>query len=259
MSENESKQKSSLAGRSVLLCRPAHRVVDLRQKLEDKGAHVDIFEPYEIISSVDEAKWKDVESRWSQYQWLVLTSPHGADQLVQIASPDLIDGHQPKLAVVGEKALRILKRHFPDWTATIQGKGLAELVKSIGDLGGGKALHVTSRQSLEVIDVDLPERVDLDRVPVYSTAGRGEQAREELTRLLDLDYAAVLFGSPTTYDYFVEAGGEDILEHADKVVTLGPTTARYIEEKCGEKPVIAPSPDVDDLVAVMEGDSTSDQ
>jgi uroporphyrinogen-III synthase len=103
---------SPLANRSVVITRSISQNESLRRLLEARGARVVEVPLIAITEPEDEGRERDeVLQRLDEFDWIVVTSPNGADCVV----PFLVAAHAagdaerfPSLAAVGEATARSL-------------------------------------------------------------------------------------------------------------------------------------------------------
>lgn len=103
---------SSLDGRSVVITRSRLQNESLKRLLEARGAVVVEVPLIDIAEPDDEGRERDeVLQRFHEFDWIVVTSPNGADRVAPFFSASHAAGDEsrfPRVAAVGEATARSL-------------------------------------------------------------------------------------------------------------------------------------------------------
>lgn len=212
-----------LAGKTVLLTRPAEQAAELVRPLERRGARVILAPAIELVPSRSPALKRALrELSEGAYAWITLTSPRTVEILAANLRPREV---RAKVAVVGEgtaEAFRRWARREPDLVPrTYTTLGLARAFPR----GSGRVLCPRADVAPEGLEEAVerkgwsPERVEAYRTRLARSLPK--EAREALRRG---EVDAVAFTSASTVRGFVRALGA--VRGNPKVVCIGPVTAR---------------------------------
>ncbi len=213
-----------LAGRTVLVTRPAGESSTLVKLLDRSGARVVLAPAIEIVPARSAVLTRALrELAGGQYRWITLTSRATVDML-----RDRLDGPRDvraKVAAIGEgtaEAFRRWTRRAPDLVpATFTTVGLARAFPR----GSGRVLCARADIAPAGLEDALaakgwtPTRVDAYRTRMPRSLPAG--ARDALARG---EVDAVTFTSASTVRGFLGALGA--VKGAPKVVCIGPVTAK---------------------------------
>lgn len=182
----------------------------------------------------------------NHFDWLTFGSAQGVEFFEGLFKDH--PAHQNKdafpvsVGVVGTKTEKKFSHLFPNWPVNLVFENSQDLLEGIsGRQEKGKILNITSLQSLEKIFPTLPEGLEMERLPIYSSVSRspgGDEKREILSR----SYHLALFGSPSCFDSFVDSMGREAFSAIQTLSALGQTTKKYIEERGLPVEVIPSSP-----------------
>ena len=240
--------KGSLAGRTILVTRPAEQAAPLVQELERRGARVLIAPTIRLVPARSAAltgALKDLTA--GRFDWITLTSRTTVDVLRERLDPSDL---RAQVAVIGEGTAAALRRwagREPDLQpATFTTQALARAFPR----GHGRVLTPRADIAPEGLEEALerkgwePVRVDAYRTVFARSLPR--DARDAL-RLGEVD--AVTFTSASTVEGFVSAlrGARG----TPKVVCIGPVTAAAAR-RAGLRPAAVARPHtVEGLVAAV--------
>lgn len=212
-----------LAGRTVLVTRPAEQAGELVRLLERRGARVVLAPAIELVPSRSPALKRALrELAEGAYAWVTLTSPRTVEVLAAHLRPREV---RAKVAAVGEgtaEAFRRWARRDPDLTPKVfTTLGLARAFPR----GSGRVLCARADIAPEGLEEALarkgwiPERVEAYRTRLARSLPK--EARDALRRG---EVDAVTFTSASTVRGFVRA--LRAVKGNPKVVCIGPVTAR---------------------------------
>lgn len=204
-----------LAGKRIVITRPKERSGGLVSCLRDAGAEVLEFPTIKIVPL-----WENVlhQVRNLQlYDWLVLTSPTGAEyffEFMQIQKTDFRTLSRLRFAVIGDGTASICMKHgiYPDFIpdnfyASELGNGLTKIVKE-----GERVLILRARRGSHELTSSLESAgIIFDDVALYDTITPGETPLSNRIKKLLKDGVvdAVTFTSGSTVRGFMEIVNPD--------------------------------------------------
>ena len=238
---------NSLHDRSVVITRSMSQNESLRRLLEARGARVVEVPLIAIAEPDDEGRERDeVLQRFEDFDWIVVTSPNGAERVAPFFSAAHAAGDVerfPHIAVVGEATGRsrgvsatitaeparseILAAQFPDGTGevlVVQGN-LAD--NALSDSIAAKGWNVT-------------------RVVAYRTVSL-RPTREMMLPALAADVLLLASGSATTA--WFDAFGTSTPPF---VVAIGPSTAKVADALGIDISGIAPDQTLESMIETAE-------
>lgn len=240
-----------LAGRTVLVTRPAGRGVSLVRGLKRLGATVVAGPTITLLPPVDDGPARRAIAGLDRYDWLLFTSPGGVRFFLSLTRElgRSLQGLAAGIAAIGPGTARELQRG-----------GLAVAVVAEDSRGEGLSATLGERavrgQSVLLVqpEVARPVLADslramglvLDAVAFYRNApapGIAEVAGEIQRRRFDV----VVFTSPSTLQRLLEVSAPDrgelleALRHT-RIVAIGRVTARALEEVSLQAAALAPTP-----------------
>ena len=240
----------ALAGRTVLVTRPADQSLELVRRLGRIGAASIVAPTIEIVparSATLTAALRDLSA--GRFAWITLTSRATVEMLAsRLDAPKDV---RAKVAAIGEgtaKAFRVWARRSPDLTpATFTTTALARSFPR----GQGRVLCARADIAPPGLEDALaakgwsPVRVDAYRTRLARTLPA--EAREALR---DGRVDAITFTSASTVRGFVGAMG--VVRGDPKVVSIGPVTAREAREHGLRVSAVARPHTIEGLVAALE-------
>jgi uroporphyrinogen III methyltransferase/synthase len=242
--------KRTLAGRTILVTRPAEQAAPLVRELERRGAHVLDAPTIRLAparSAALTAALKELAA--GRFDWITLTSAATVDVLRErLESPRDV---KAKVAVIGEgtaAAFRRWSRRAPDLQpATFTTAALARAFPR----GSGRVLCARADIAPEGLEVALQKRGwEAVRVDAYRTVlaiSLPPEARDAFRRG-DID--AVTFTSASTVRGFTNALGA--AKGTSKVICIGPVTAAAARDAGLQPAAVARPHTVEGLVAALE-------
>jgi uroporphyrinogen-III synthase len=231
--------KRTLAGRTILVTRPAEQVGPLVRELERRGARVLEAPTIRLVparSAALTAALKELVA--GRFDWITLTSAATVDVLRdRLASPREV---RAQVAAIGEgtaAAFRRWARRHPDLQpATFTTAALARAFPR----GSGRVLCARADIAPEGLEEALARKGwDPVRVDAYGTVFATSLPREARDALRSGDVDAVTFTSASTVRGFVNALGA--ARGTPKVVCIGPVTAAAARD-AGLRPVAVAKP-----------------
>ncbi len=218
-----------LAGRTVLVTRPADQSVELVRRLRGLGATPIVAPTIEIVSvrsAALTAALRDLSA--GRFAWITLTSRATVEMLAsRLDSPSDV---RAKVAAIGEgtgTAFRAWARRPPDlMPATFTTAGLARAFPR----GHGRVLCARADIAPPGLEEALAEKGwTPGRVDAYRTRMARTLPAEARDGLRDGRVDAITFTSASTVRGFV--GAVSVVRGNPKVVCIGPVTAREARER----------------------------
>ena len=239
-----------LAGRTVLVTRPADQSLDFVRRLRRLGAEV-IVAPVIEISPVRSAALTRAlhDLSHGRFEWIVLTSRATVEMLAsRLALPSEV---RAKVAAIGDgtgKAFRAWTRRTPDLIPeTFTTTGLARAFPR----GQGRVLCARA----DIAPAGLEDALAAKgwapvRVDAYRTRLARSLPTEARAALRDGRVDAITFTSASTVRGFVGAMG--VVRGDPKVVSIGPVTAKEAREHGLRVSAVARPHTIEGLVAALE-------
>ena len=209
----------------VIVTRPRAQAQPLVGRLEERGHEVVECPLIEIVRTSDEP------IDCAGYEWLIVTSPNGADEIARRAR------NIPKVAAVGPGTADTLRGHGiePDFVPTVSSQdGLIDEFPSIrGRSARGKVLFAAAENSRRrPIDA-----LGADFVPLYST---------QLLQPDPPDGDVVVLASGSAARAYAWVGGKA------PAVSIGPETTRVAQSEGLTVAVEAETHDLEGLLAAVD-------
>jgi uroporphyrinogen-III synthase len=108
--DNEAK-KSALAGRHVVVTRPAGQATHFAEALVAQGAHPVLFPVLAIAEVADTTPILDAAIRLDRYDWAMFVSPNAVDKALAVVLAHRSWPAQVRAATVGRSSEQALARH----------------------------------------------------------------------------------------------------------------------------------------------------
>lgn len=105
------RQKSALAGRHIVVTRPAGQATHLAEALFELGAHPVLFPVLAIEEIADTAPLLDAAICLDQYDWAVFVSPNAVDRALAVVLAHRGWPDPVRVATVGHSSEQALARH----------------------------------------------------------------------------------------------------------------------------------------------------
>jgi uroporphyrinogen III methyltransferase/synthase len=242
--------KRTLAGRTIIVTRPAEQAAPLARELERRGARVLVAPTIRLMPARSAALTAALrELAAGRFDWITLTSAATVDVLRdRLGSPDDV---RVKVAAIGEgtaQAFRRWARRDPDLQpATFTTAALARAFPH----GSGRVLCARADIAPEGLEEALARKGwAAVRVDAYRTVFATSLPRETRDALRRGDVDAVTFSSASTVGGFVNALGA--AKGTPRVVCIGPVTAAAAREAGLQPATVAKPHTIEGLVAALE-------
>ncbi|GAB4330322.1 MAG: uroporphyrinogen-III synthase [Calditrichia bacterium] len=246
----------SLFNKRIVICRRREQARELVKALQQRKAWPVVFPTFEVNLLPPQMDVLDELGDLSRFAWLVFGSENGVrffrHWLEQMQWPAI---RERRVAMVGKKTAAAWNKLFPNIPVSLQENYLQAVLDKLAAFAGAQKIPVlnpTSLQSLEKVQLQVPQEIDLWRLPVYSTNRCETNAPEEIDFVRSGQYDTVYFGSPTSFEFFLDIVGAEPLKGHVAIAVSGKTTAAFIAEKGFKVDILPASPNQEDLLAAME-------
>ncbi len=236
MGTSHSPNNKPLAGKRIIITRPAEQAQGLAALLEAEGAEVVTLSAISIEPASDYSALDRAIQQIGRYHWVIFTSVNGVRAFLrrmELAGCDWCVLKGVRLAAIGPATAEALRTTGvePDF---VPAEYVAEAVAAgIGDVIGQRILLPRADIAREALAVELRRRgAEVEEIAAYRTVVRPPDRRiveDALTPRPDV----VTFTSSSTVRGFLAALGDmDISEVLRDVVVacIGPITARTVRE-----------------------------
>jgi uroporphyrinogen-III synthase len=248
--------RRTLAGRTIVVTRPAEQARPLVRELERRGARVLVAPTIRIAPARSAALTAALkELAVGRFDWITLTSRATVDVLHdRLASPRDV---RSKVAVIGDgtaEAFRRWARRDPDLQpATFTTSALARAFP----LGRGRVLCARADIAPEGLEAALEAKGwETERVDAYRTVFATSLPREARDAFRRGEIDAVTFTSASTVRGFVTARGQQTarspIGRPPRIVCIGPVTAAAARDAGLRPKAVARPHTLDGLVEAVE-------
>lgn len=238
---------NSLEGRSVVITRSIAQNESLRRLLEARGARVVEVPLIAVVEPDDEGRERDeVLQRFEDFDWIVVTSPNGADRVAPFLSAAHAAGDAkrfPLLAAVGEATARSVGTPVALCAEPARSDVLAQQFPE----GSGSVLVVQGNLADNQLSDDIEAKGwAVTRVVAYRTVHL-RPTKEMMLPALSADVLLLASGSAATA--WFDAFGASTPPY---VVAMGPSTAKVAVNLGLEVSAIASEQTLDSLIETAE-------
>ena len=238
---------NSLEGRSVVITRSMAQNESLRRLLEARGARVVEVPLIAVVEPDDEGRERDeVLQRFEDFDWIVVTSPNGADRVAPFLSAAHAAGDAkrfPLLAAVGEATARSVGTPVALCAEPARSDVLAQQFPE----GSGSVLVVQGNLADNQLSDDIEAKGwAVTRVVAYRTVHL-RPTKEMMLPALSADVLLLASGSAATA--WFDAFGAPTPPY---VVAMGPSTAKVAVNLGLEVSAIASEQTLDSLIETAE-------
>jgi len=238
---------NSLEGRSVVITRSIAQNESLRRLLEARGARVVEVPLIAVVEPDDEGRERDeVLQRFEDFDWIVVTSPNGADRVAPFLSAAHAAGDAkrfPLLDAVGEATARSVGTPVALCAEPARSDVLAQQFPE----GSGSVLVVQGNLADNQLSDDIESKGwTVTRVVAYRTVHL-RPTKEMMLPALSADVLLLASGSAATA--WFDAFGASTPPY---VVAMGPSTAKVAVNLGLEVSAIASEQTLDSLIETAE-------
>ena len=238
---------NSLEGRSVVITRSIAQNESLRRLLESRGARVVEVPLIAVVEPDDEGRERDeVLQRFEDFDWIVVTSPNGADRVAPFLSAAHAAGDAkrfPLIAAVGEATARSVGTPVALCAEPARSDVLAQQFPE----GSGSVLVVQGNLADNQLSDDIESKGwTVTRVVAYRTVHL-RPTKEMMLPALSADVLLLASGSAATA--WFDAFGASTPPY---VVAMGPSTAKVAVNLGLEVSAMASEQTLDSLIETAE-------
>lgn len=231
-----SPAQRALAGKRVLITRPAEQAPELAALLEAEGAEVLTLAAISIEPAADYQALDWAIRQIGQYQWVIFTSVNGVravGQRLSVIGQDWQTLKYARVAAIGPATAQALREVGvqPDF---VPAEYVAEAITAgIGEVAGQRLLLPRADIAREALAVDLRQKgAVVDEIAAYRTVTQPPD-RQTVERVLAKRPDVVTFTSSSTVRGFLAAlSGVNVAEalRGVAVACIGPITAKTARE-----------------------------
>lgn len=238
---------SSLDGRSVVITRSITQNESLRRLLEARGAEVVEVPLIAIAEPDDEGRERDeVLQRFHEFDWIVVTSPNGADRVAPFIAAAVAAGDAPRfplIAAVGDATARSLDTAV----SLVAQPARADVLAQQFPEGNGSVLLVQGNLADESLaDAITAKGWAITKVVAYRTV-QLRPTPELMEPALAADVLLLASGSAVTA--WFEAFGTST---PAVVVAIGPSTAKVADALGIDLAAVADEQSLESLIETTE-------
>mgnify|MGYP000901756123 FL=1 len=238
---------NALEGRSVVITRSIAQNESLRRLLEARGARVVEVPLIAVVEPDDEGRERDeVLQRFEDFDWIVVTSPNGADRVAPFLSAAHAAGDAkrfPLIAAVGEATARSVGTPVALCAEPARSDVLAQQFPE----GSGSVLVVQGNLADNQLSDDIESKGwTVTRVVAYRTVHL-RPTKEMMLPALSADVLLLASGSAATA--WFDAFGASTPPY---VVAMGPSTAKVAVNLGLEVSAMASEQTLDSLIETAE-------
>jgi len=249
-----------LFGKRLLLPRAANQAAATAHLVRERGAEPLCLPLISIEAPPDVERVHEAARSLRTYDWVVLTSPNGAERLLAALAHERLDARafgSAKVGVIGPKTAEPLQRFGlnPDLIAEeYVAEGLLDALLSKQPLR--RVLVFRAAEAREVLPEQLRAHgVEVDVVAAYQTRRLGEQSAEQLNAMLEQRQVdVVLVTSSSIAQSLVDALGSTARTRLSQVTvaSIGPVTTRTLEQLGVRVDLTAPEHTIPGLLDALE-------
>jgi uroporphyrinogen-III synthase len=243
---------TALAGRRVLVTRPADQAGALVERLAARGALPVVLPTIAIAPLADTAALDGAIGRLAGYDWIIFTSANGVTAFWERLAAAGLDGRAlagRSVAAIGPATAEALRERGVA-VAFIPEEYVAErILDGLGDVAGRRVLLPRAEIARKALAGELRARgAEVEELAAYRTlaAPPDPEALAELRAGVD----AITFTSSSTVRHFVELAGPDTGNAV--IACIGPITAQTARELGLPVDVVAREYTLDGLVRALE-------
>ncbi len=241
---------------SILICRDRARSQDMEEAFRQRGFNCTFFSTFKFRELPDVSTVQSAFGNLESSDALIFSSVFGVrffkTKLIRMKPNPAIN--LPKIIAVGKKTAGLVRQKFPEVKEIFTVERLQEALDQIASEDTGlrhRVLHFTSKQSLHNIRPEVPENLELFRVPLYETIPDYSHGDAEIQKIRDGRFDVIFFGSPTAFDFFLQLTGEKPLRSARLLAAMGKTTAAHITAAGFPAPVTPVRPNAELLAEAV--------
>lgn len=257
---NPTISEKPLAARRIVVTRARAQAGGLARKIAALGGEVMEFPTIEIQPPADYEAFDGAVSKIENYDWLIFTSVNSIEPFLarlKQAGKSAADMTHLKVAAIGSQTARQLQAAgivVDVIPARYQAEGLLESL-SAATMAGKRVLIPRAAKARDVLPDTLRQwGAGVDVVEAYRTAAPPVDIAAVRERLQRGDVDVISFTSSSTVSNFVrlfDGGKLSSIVGDAAIATIGPITARTVEDLGGQVAIMAQEFTVDGLVKAI--------
>ena len=230
--------KKPLFGKTIVVTRDRRGNADFAAKIISRAGNPIEFPTIKIEPLVEKNDFLQVLAKFSEYDWIIFTSPNGVciffDFLRTLAKDARVFA-SVKIAAVGtETAAKLADFGIrPDFVpTTFTTKELAGQLTGFTNLRDKKILLLRSHlASGELVELLRQAGADVDNVPLYTAVSEKCKSKPLIEKINGGAVDWLTFTSPSCVSAFFEQVKPDVVKSAKvKVASIGPVTSAQLKE-----------------------------
>lgn len=249
-------ERLPLAGWKVLVTRPKGRSSRTADELRRKGAEVLELPSIRTVPLEDQSRLHQALEKMEQYQWLVFTSPTGAEVFFEkmfAEKKDIRCLSSLKVAAIGQGTAKTLEQRgiLADLIPEVyDGDSLGEALAQ--KLSGGETILIprASKGNANLVKILMERGAQVDDIPTYDTVYEKNPLIDVAAEIKAGGIDCVVFTSASTVKGFVESTGLSDYSHVT-AACIGKQT-KAAADSYGMKTYMAAKATIDDLTTLVE-------
>jgi len=242
---------------TILICRDRARSQEMEDAFCRRGFTCTFFSTFKFRELPDASTVQNAFGSLETSDVLIFSSVFGVRffkaKLTRMKPNPAIK--LPRIVTVGKKTAGIVRQKFPEAKEVLPFDNLQKALEQIAREDTGlrhRVIHFTSEQSLRNVRPEIPENIELRRVPIYETVPDYSHSDAEIQQIRRSRFDVIFFGSPSAFHYFLRLAGEKPLQSARLLAAMGETTAVRIAAAGFPRPVTPPRPNAELLADAVK-------
>jgi uroporphyrinogen-III synthase len=252
---------SSLAGKRVVITRAARQSVGLVEKLGKRGALPSLLPLVSFSAPEDYGPMDAALDQLEQFDWIIFTSENAVRAVVKRAGVRgnlrNVAGRRSRAAAVGPTTAAAAERagFLVDYQAkTHSGAALAH---ELGERVRHQSIFLprSDRANRELPRLLRDYGAEVTEVIAYRTVTPVNLDRKKIASIVNGEFDAILFFSPTAVEHFAGIVGDKILgvvQNRMAITAVGPITANALDQAGVKTLVVAEDTTSDAVITALE-------
>jgi uroporphyrinogen III methyltransferase/synthase len=252
---------SSLAGKRVVITRAARQSVELAEKLGKLGAVPSLLPLVSFSAPEDYGPMDAALDQLEQFDWIIFTSENAVRAVVKRAGARgnlrNVAGRRSRAAAVGPTTAAAAERagFLVDYrTKTHSGAALAH---ELGERVRNQSIFLprSDRANRDLPRLLRNNGAEVTEVIAYRTVTPVNLDREKIASIVNGEFDAILFFSPTAVEHFAGIVGDKILgvvQNRMVITAVGPITANALDQAGVKSLVVAEDTTSDAVITALE-------
>ena len=246
-------ERKPLAGKRILITRPAEQAEEFAELLRAQGARPILFPVIRIVPNEDIGPLHEAIRQWKSFDWLIFTSANGVRTAVPHLKSVLPETGWPciKVAAVGPGTAQVCRELGLDVSFIPRQYAVEAIVKEFPEnVAGQRMLLLRAQEANPALSKGLRANgARVEEIPAYRVEPVADNAGRLIGMLRAGEVDVITLTSSSTVQGLIGLLGEDSpqLLHDICVACLGHVTAQTFQEMTGR------APEVQARVYTMEG------